>query len=82
MMIKSLRYLTLLFALNLCQMAYSQYLDPKGSLYVETTIPTNEKNVAFASTMEGLFHGGIGYQRSIWKGFNGWTWCELFFFQN
>ncbi len=45
-----------------------QSFDPTGSLYVETTIPTNEKNLAFASTMEGLFHGGVGYQYAIWNG--------------
>ncbi len=47
---------------------FAQSLTPKGSLYVDVTIPTNERNRAFEQTMEGLFHGSIGYQRNVYKG--------------
>ena len=46
-----------------------QHFEPKGVIAVDISIPTNERNVAFERTMEGLFHGGIGYQHSVWKGF-------------
>ncbi|MFK8037628.1 MAG: hypothetical protein AB8B74_05010 [Crocinitomicaceae bacterium] len=45
-----------------------QSVNPKGSLFVDVTIPTNERNRAFDRTMEGLFHGGIGYQYNVFKG--------------
>jgi len=61
-------YILLLLGVLVSISGNAQYFKPKGSIYVETTIPTNEKNLAFQNTMEGLFHGGIGYQHSIWKG--------------
>ncbi len=54
--------------LLLAQSSYGQYFNPKGSIYVSVCIPTKEKNVAFNRTMEGLFHGDLGYQHAIWKG--------------
>ena len=62
------RHILLLFFTGLSGALCAQYSAPKSSLYVETTIPANERNRAFENTMEGLFHGGIGYQRPVWQG--------------
>ncbi|MFD1552335.1 hypothetical protein DNU06_11115 [Putridiphycobacter roseus] len=48
--------------------SFAQSVTTKGSLYVDITIPTNERNRAFEQTMEGLFHGSIGYQQNVYKG--------------
>jgi hypothetical protein len=46
----------------------SASIQPKGSFMVDVGIPTNEKNRAFDSVLEGLFNGGLGYQYNIYKG--------------
>ena len=59
----------LLFASFLPAIVMAQTMDQKGSLFVDVTIPTNERNISFNRTMEGLFHGGIGYQHNVYNGF-------------
>lgn len=46
----------------------AQNLLTKGSIFVDVTIPTNEKNRAFSRTMEGLLNGAVGYQYNVYKG--------------
>ncbi len=58
-----------IFILSISSMnAFGQLFDFKGSLFAEVTIPTNERNIAFNRSMEGLFHGGVGYQYNVFNG--------------
>lgn len=66
-MIKFLYIVFLVLAL-IPNRVFSQSVSQKGALFVDVTIPTNERNKAFNRTMEGLFHGGIGYQQNVFKG--------------
>lgn len=47
-----------------------QIIKPTGALVVDVSIPTKGKNATFGKTMEGLFHGGIGYRHNVYKGLN------------
>ena len=65
MKIQKIFFIVLLLS---CFQSQAQIISPKGSLFVDVTIPTNEQNRAFSRTMEGLLNGAIGYQYNVYKG--------------
>jgi len=69
------------FTFNAKSQSFS-YAEPKASFSVDLGIPTSERNLTFNNVLEGLFHGGLGYQYNVYKGLSLGVGANFSYFSN